>query len=80
VNWEALTAKWLEELRELRSTTDGALTSNVATITLSAAHTMLPGEVVTVVCSNTALNGAFVIKSISNINKHRPKRGARGFQ
>jgi hypothetical protein len=43
-----------------------ALTSNVATITLSAAHTMLPGEVVTVVCSNTALNGTFVIKTVGS--------------
>ena len=43
-----------------------ALTTNVATITLSAAHTMLPGEVVTVVCSNTALNGSFVIKTVGS--------------
>jgi hypothetical protein len=43
-----------------------ALTTNVATITLSAAHTMLPGEVVTVVCSNTALNGSFVIKTVDS--------------
>lgn len=43
-----------------------ALTSNVATITLSAAHTMLPGEVVTVACSNTALNGTFVIKTVGS--------------
>jgi hypothetical protein len=43
-----------------------ALTSNVATITLSAAHTMLPGEAVAVVCSNTALNGTFVIKTVGS--------------
>jgi hypothetical protein len=43
-----------------------ALTTNVATVTLSAAHTMLPGEVVTVVCSNTALNGSFVIKTVGS--------------
>jgi hypothetical protein len=40
-----------------------ALTSNVVTVTLSAAHTMLPGEVVTVVCSNTAVNGTFPVKT-----------------
>jgi VCBS repeat-containing protein len=27
---------------------------------------MLPGEVVTVVCSNTALNGTFVIKTVGS--------------
>lgn len=43
-----------------------ALTTNVATITLSAAHTLLPGEVVTVVCSNSALNGSFVIKTVGS--------------
>ena len=43
-----------------------ALASNVATITLSAAHTMLPGEVVTVACSNALLNGTFVIKTVGS--------------
>ena len=43
-----------------------ALTTNVATITLSAAHAMLPGEVVTVTCSNALLNGAFVIKAVGS--------------
>lgn len=43
-----------------------ALTSNVATITLSAAHTMQVGEVVTVACSNALLNGTFVIKSVGS--------------
>lgn len=41
-----------------------ALTSNVVTITLSAAHTMLVGEVVTVGCSNPLVNGTFAITGV----------------
>jgi len=41
-----------------------ALTSNVVTITLSAAHNMLVGEVVTVGCSNPLVNGSFAIASV----------------
>jgi hypothetical protein len=41
-----------------------ALTSNVVTITLSAAHTMLIGEVVTVGCSNPLVNGTFAITGV----------------
>ena len=43
-----------------------ALTSNVATITLSAAHTMLVGEVVTVGCSNPLVNGSFTITAVAS--------------
>lgn len=43
-----------------------ALTSNVATITLSAAHTMLVGEVVTVGCSNPLVNGTFAITAVAS--------------
>ncbi len=43
-----------------------ALTTNVATITLSAAHTMLVGEVVTVGCSNPLVNGTFTITEVTS--------------
>jgi|GEM_PF-1916874 len=43
-----------------------ALTSNVATITLSAAHTMLVGEIVTVGCSNPLVNGTFTITAVAS--------------
>jgi hypothetical protein len=43
-----------------------ALTTNVATITLSAAHTMLVGEIVTVGCSNPLVNGTFAIKAVTS--------------
>ena len=43
-----------------------ALTTNVATITLSAAHTMLVGEVVTVGCSNPLVNGTFTITAVTS--------------
>jgi hypothetical protein len=43
-----------------------ALTSNVATITLSAAHTMLVGEIVTVGCSNPLVNGTFTITAVTS--------------
>jgi hypothetical protein len=43
-----------------------ALTSNVVTITLSAAHTMLVGEVVTVGCSNPLVNGTFAITEVTS--------------
>ena len=43
-----------------------ALTTNVATITLSAAHTMLVGEIVTVGCSNPLVNGTFRIKAVTS--------------
>ena len=43
-----------------------ALTTNVATITLSAAHTMLVGEVVTVGCSNPLVNGNFTITAVTS--------------
>jgi hypothetical protein len=43
-----------------------ALASNVATITLSAAHTMLVGEVVTVGCSNPLVNGTFAITAVTS--------------
>jgi hypothetical protein len=43
-----------------------ALTSNVVTITLSAAHTMLVGEVVTVGCSNPLVNGTFTITEVTS--------------
>lgn len=43
-----------------------ALTNNVATITLSAAHTMLVGEVVTVGCSNPLVNGTFAITAVTS--------------
>jgi len=43
-----------------------ALTTNVATITLSAAHTMLVGEVVTVGCSNPLVNGTFAITAVTS--------------
>lgn len=43
-----------------------ALTTNVATITLSAAHTMLVGEIVTVGCSNPLVNGTFAITAVSS--------------
>ena len=43
-----------------------ALASNVVTITLSAAHTMLVGEVVTVGCSNPLVNGTFAITEVTS--------------
>ena len=43
-----------------------ALTTNVATITLSAAHTMLVGEIVTVGCSNPLVNGTFRITAVTS--------------
>jgi hypothetical protein len=43
-----------------------ALTTNVATITLSAAHTMLVGEIVTVGCSNPLVNGTFAITAVTS--------------
>ena len=43
-----------------------ALASNVVTITLSAAHTMLVGEVVTVGCSNPLVNGTFTITEVTS--------------
>jgi hypothetical protein len=43
-----------------------ALTSNVATITLSAAHTLLVGDVVTVGCSNPLVNGSFTITGVTS--------------
>ena len=43
-----------------------ALTTNVATITLSAAHSMLEGEIVTVGCSNPLVNGTFRIKAVTS--------------
>ena len=43
-----------------------ALTTNKATITLSAAHTMLVGEVVTVGCSNPLVNGTFTITEVTS--------------
>jgi len=43
-----------------------ALTTNLATITLSAAHTMLMGEVVTVGCSNPLVNGTFTITAVTS--------------
>ena len=43
-----------------------ALTTNVVTITLSAAHTMLVGEIVTVGCSNPLVNGTFAIKAVTS--------------
>jgi hypothetical protein len=43
-----------------------ALTNNVVTITLAAAHTMLVGEVVTVGCSNPLVNGTFAITAVTS--------------
>ena len=43
-----------------------ALTTNKVTITLSAAHTMLVGEVVTVGCSNPLVNGNFTITEVTS--------------
>lgn len=43
-----------------------ALASNVVTITLSAPHTMLVGEVVTVGCSNPLVNGTFAITEVTS--------------
>jgi hypothetical protein len=38
----------------------------VVTITLSAAHAMLVGEVVTVGCSNPLVNGTFAITEVTS--------------
>lgn len=46
--------------------TNVVLTSNVATITLSAPHTLIVGDTITVGCSNPLVNGTFTITAVTS--------------